>query len=99
MRVNQQNRQPDTEALVSRGDVLLLGGSDANTLEIARASLGERVHDHVITDRRQLDLLRAFVSAPDSVADELPNCASPAAPTSASRSFNAAIPSCSSRRT
>jgi len=64
VRVNQRNRQPDTEALVSRGDVLLLGGSDANTLETARAYLGERVHDRVIADRRQLDLIRAFVSAP-----------------------------------
>lgn len=64
VRAGRRNRHPDTEVPVSRGDVLLLGGASAAALEAARTYLGERVHGHVVTDRRQLDLLRAFVSAP-----------------------------------
>jgi len=64
VRTAQRNRHPDTEVPVSRGDVLLLGGASAAALEAARTYLGERVHGHVVTDRRQLDLLRTFVSAP-----------------------------------
>lgn len=64
VRRGHQNRHPDSDAVLAQGDVLLLGAADAASLEAARAQLGERVHGRVVADRRQLDLLRAFVSAP-----------------------------------
>jgi putative transport protein len=64
VRAGQQNRLPVTDAIVSRGDVLLLASTDVASLETARKRLGERVHDRVVGDRRQMDLLRAFVSSP-----------------------------------
>ena len=77
VRRQDQNRHPAPDLTIAAGDVLLLGAESAGPLAAARERLGTPSESQVLSDRRNLDYLRVFVSRGALVGQRLSALALP----------------------
>jgi putative transport protein len=62
VRSGNENKHPDPDQAVNRGDVMLLGSNDKISLTEAQKMLGKQVRGPVVSDRSDMDFMNIFVS-------------------------------------